>query len=382
VYLDSAATTQKPRCVLDALTDYYEHHNANVHRGVHRLSQEATEAYEAARGKIRRRLNAPETAEVIHVRGTTEAINLVAQSWARPRLEPGDEILVTTMEHHSNLVPWQIVAEQTGARVVEVPIADDGSLRMDELERLLGPKARLVAVGHVSNSLGTINPVKRIAEMARAAGAITVVDGAQAMAHVPVDVQELGCDFYAFSAHKMFGPTGVGALWGRRELLEEMPPWMGGGDMIRSVSFAGSTWAPLPSKFEAGTPDIAGVIGLGAAIDWLDGLDFAALQRAEHDLLEYGTTRLRELKGLRILGTAPEKTSVLSFVMEGVHPHDIGTILDHEGVAVRTGHHCAQPVMDRFGVPATARASLSVYNDREDIDRLVEGLAKIQAMFA
>jgi cysteine desulfurase/selenocysteine lyase len=253
---------------------------------------------------------------------------------------------------------------------------------MDELERLLGPKARLVAVGHVSNSLGTINPVRRIAEMARAAGAITVVDGAQAMAHVPVDVQELGCDFYAFSAHKMFGPTGVGALWGRRELLEEMPPWMGGGDMIRSVSFSGSTWAPLPSKFEAGTPDIAGVIGLGAAIDWLDGLDFAALQRAEHDLLEYGTTRLRELKGLRILGTAPEKTSVLSFVMEGVHPHDIGTILDHEGVAVRTGHHCAQPVMDRFGVPATARASLSVYNDREDIDRLVEGLAKIQAMFA
>ncbi len=381
VYLDSAATTQKPQSVIDAVSEYYRRHNANVHRGVHRLSQEATEAYEAAREKIRRRLNAKEKAEILYLRGTTEAINLVAQSWGRPRLKPGDEILATTMEHHSNLVPWQMVAEQTGAKVVEAPIADDGSLLLDELERRLGPRTRLVAVGHVSNALGTVNPVKRIAKMARDAGAITVVDGAQAIAHVPVDVQDLGCDFYAISAHKMFGPTGIGALYGRRELLEEMPPWMGGGDMILTVSFSGSHWAPLPAKFEAGTPNIAGAVGLGAAIDWLDALDFDALQAHEDDLLRYGTERLQALPGIRLIGTAAEKTSILSFVMEGVHPHDIGTILDHEGVAVRTGHHCAQPVMHRFGVPATARASLSVYNDREDIDRLIEGLEKIRSMF-
>jgi len=381
VYLDSAATTQKPRRVLEAVDGFYRLHNPNVHRGVHRLSHEATEAYEGAREKARRLLNAPETAESIFVRGVTEGINLVAQAWARPRLGPGDEILVTVLEHHSNIVPWQLVAGQTGAVVRAAPIDDRGALVLDELERLVSERTRIVAVAHASNALGTINPVKRIVEIAHAAGAIVLVDGAQAAAHLPIDVQDLGCDFYAISGHKMFGPTGIGVLWGKREHLESMPPWMGGGDMIARVTLEGSTWAELPAKFEAGTPNIAGAVGLGAAIDFLEETGLGRIAAHEHDLLEYGTDRLAGVEGIRLVGTAPEKSAVLSFVMDGVHPHDIGTILDHEGIAIRTGHHCAQPVMDRFGVPATARASLSVYNTREEIDRLFAGLEDVRRLF-
>ena len=381
VYLDSAATTQKPHVVLDAERDYYEQHNANVHRGVHRLSVEATEAYEATRTKAAALLGAADPREAIFVRGTTEAINLVAQSYARPRIGPGDEVLVTWMEHHSNIVPWQLVCGQTGATLRVVPIDDEGALVMDELERLVTKRTKIVAVSHISNALGTVNPVTRITEIAHAAGAVVVVDGAQAAAHLPVDVGALGVDFYAFSGHKTFAPTGIGVLWGRGPLLEEMPPWMGGGDMIRSVSFEGTTFAEYPARFEAGTPNVAGAIGLGAAIDWLQGVGIGPIMAHEEDLLRYGTGLLSEIDGLRIIGTAPGKVAVLSFVMTGAHPHDIGTILDREGVAVRTGHHCAQPVMERFGVPATVRASLSVYNGRDDLDALAMGLREVRSFF-
>jgi cysteine desulfurase/selenocysteine lyase len=382
VYLDSAATTQKPRAVIEAIGEYYERHNSNVHRGVHRLSQEATEAFEGAREKMRQFLGAEATQEIIYVRGTTEAINLVAQSFGRSRLRPDDEVLITTMEHHSNIVPWQMLCNEMGAKLRVAPIDDRGALMMEEFERCLSKRTRIVAVVHASNALGTINPVRRIAELAHEKGAVVLVDGAQAVGHMPVDVSEIGCDFYACSGHKMFAPTGIGILWGKRELLEAMPPWQGGGDMIRSVTFEKTTYNDLPYKFEAGTPDVAGAVGLGAAIDWLTELGMDKVAAHEEELLDYGTELLSSIARLRLIGTAPEKSAVLSFVMEGVHPHDIGTILDHEGVAIRTGHHCAQPVMQRFDVPATARASLSVYNTREDLERLVEALERVREVFA
>lgn len=381
VYLDSAATTQKPQAVLDAVENYYARHNANVHRGVHRLSVEATEAFEAARAKAVALIGGGAAPQGVFVRGTTEALNLVAQGWARPRLQPGDEVLITWMEHHSNIVPWQMVCAQTGTTLKVVPITDDGSLRMGEFAALLNERTKVVAVTHISNALGTINPLEEITAQAHAAGAIVVVDGAQAAAHLPVDVRELGVDFYAYSAHKTFGPTGVGLLWGKMERLEEMSPWMGGGDMIRSVSFEKTTYADIPSRFEAGTPNIAGAIGFGAAIDWLQEVGVERIRAHEDEVLAYGEHVLREFGGVRLIGTAPHRTAVLSFVMEGAHPHDVGTILDQEGVAVRTGHHCAQPVMERFRVPATIRASLSVYNGKGDLDRLVEALASVRKIF-
>jgi cysteine desulfurase/selenocysteine lyase len=381
VYLDSAATTQKPQSVIEAVCDFYRHHNSNVHRGVHRLSHEATEAYEGARERAKAFLGAADPAECIFVRGATEGINLVAQAFARPRLGPGDEILVTVMEHHSNIVPWQLACEQTGATLRAAPIDDDGALIWDEFEKLLSERTRIVAVVHASNALGTVNPVKRIVEAGHGVGAVVLLDGAQVAAHLPIDLPDLGCDFYTVSGHKMFGPTGIGVLWGKREHLESMPPWMGGGDMIERVSFEGTTYADLPGKFEAGTPNIAGAVGLGAAIDFLADTGVERIAAYEHELLEYGTGRLSAVEGLRLVGTAPEKSAVLSFVLDGVHPHDIGTILDHEGIAVRTGHHCAQPVMDRFGLPATVRASLSVYSTREDLDALAGGIEEVRRLF-
>jgi cysteine desulfurase/selenocysteine lyase len=381
VYLDNAATTQKPTAVLATLDRFYRTSNANIHRAVHTLSQESTLAFDAARETVRRFLNAADAREVLFTRGTTEGINLVAQAWGRANLRAGDEILLTTMEHHSNIVPWQMVAAERGAVVRVVPIDDAGTLDLDAYHRLLGPRTRLVGVGHVSNALGTVNPVAELARAAHAVGALVLVDGAQAVAHARVDVRALDADFYAFSGHKVFGPTGIGALYGKRALLEAMPPWQGGGDMIRTVSFAGSTWADLPSKFEAGTPDVAGAVGLGAALAWFASLPFDAVAAHEADLLAYGTEVLSRVPGLRLFGTSPHKASVLSFTLEGVHPHDIGTLLDLEGVAVRTGHHCAQPVMERYGVPATARASLALYNLREDLDALVAALAKVRALF-
>ena len=381
VYLDSAATSQKPRAVIDAIARYYLEDNANVHRGVHLLSERATLAYEAAREKVQRFINARHAEEIIFVRGTTEAINLVAQTYGRRRVRPGDEILITVMEHHSNIVPWQMLCEEKGAILQVAPMDDDGQLVLDELERLIGPRTKLVALGHVSNALGTIHPVHRIVEMAHRRKIPVLLDGAQAVPHLAVDVQALGCDFYAFSGHKLFGPTGIGVLYGRSELLEEMPPWQGGGDMISSVTFEKTTWNKLPYKFEAGTPDIAGAIGLGAAIDYVSALGLPAIAAHEHDLLAYATEALREVPGLRLIGTAKEKASVLSFLFGEVHPHDIGTILDREGIAIRTGHHCAQPLMRRLGVAATARASLAFYNRREDIDALVAGLHKVREVF-
>ena len=381
VYLDSAATTQKPRAVLDAIARYYLADNANVHRGVHLLSERATQAYEAAREKVQRFINAARAHEIVFVRGTTEAINLVAQTYGRRRVRQGDEILVTVMEHHSNIVPWQMLCEEKGAILRVAPMDDDGQLLLDELERLIGPRTRMLALGHVSNALGTIHPVRRIIEMAHRRKVPVLLDGAQAVPHLAVDVQALGCDFYAFSGHKLFGPTGIGVLYGRAELLEEMPPWQGGGDMISSVTFEKTTYNKLPYKFEAGTPDIAGAIGLGAAIDYVSGLGLAAIAAHEDDLLAYATQALREVPGLRLVGTAKEKASVLSFLFGEVHPHDIGTILDREGIAVRTGHHCAQPLMRRLGVAATARASLALYNRRGDVDALVGGLHKVREVF-
>ena len=378
VYLDSAASAQKPRQVIDAVREYYEHDHANVHRGVHTLSQRATFAYERARGKVKVFLNARDTREIIFVRGTTEAINLVASTYGRANLGEGDEVLITTMEHHSNIVPWQLLCEQTGAKLRVAPINDRGELLLDEFEKLVGARTKLVSVVHVSNALGTINPIKEIVSMAHASGTPVLVDGAQAAPHMPVDVQDLDCDFYAFSGHKVYGPTGIGVLYGKAELLEAMPPYQGGGEMILSVTFEKTVYNELPYKFEAGTPNIAGTIGLGAACDYLGALDRAAVARFEHDLLAYAEESLLAIEGLRIVGTAENKAGVHSFTIEGIHPHDIGTILDHEGVAIRTGHHCAQPVMQRFGLAATARASLGIYNTREDIDRLVAGLHHVR----
>ncbi|HEX9572793.1 MAG TPA: cysteine desulfurase, partial [Myxococcales bacterium] len=382
VYLDSAATSQKPRGVIDAIARYYLDDNSNVHRGVHLLSARATQAYEAAREKVQRFVNAAHAHEIVFVRGTTEAINLVAQTYGRSRVRSGDEIVVTVMEHHSNIVPWQMLCEEKGAVLRVAPMDDDGTLRVDELERLIGPRTKLVALGHVSNALGTIHPVHRIIEMAHRKKVPVLLDGAQAVPHLAIDVQALGCDFYAFSGHKLFGPTGIGVLYGRSELLEEMPPWQGGGDMISSVTFEKTTYNKLPYKFEAGTPDIAGAIGLGAAIEYVNGLGLDAIAAHEHDLLTYATEALRKVPGLRLIGTAKEKASVLSFLLGDVHPHDIGTVLDREGIAIRTGHHCAQPLMRRLGVAATARASLAFYNRREDVDALVAGLHKVREVFA
>ncbi len=381
VYLDSAATSQKPRAVIDAIARYYFEDNANVHRGVHLLSERATKDYEDAREKVRRFVNAAHAHEIVFVRGTTEAINLVAQTYGRNKLRAGDEILVTEMEHHSNIVPWQLLCEEKGATLRVAPIDDEGQLQLEELERLLGPRTRLLALAHVSNALGTVNPVRRIVEMAHRRKVPVLLDGAQAVPHLAVDVQALGCDFYAFSGHKLFGPTGIGVLYGRSELLEQMPPWQGGGDMISSVTFEKTTWNKLPYKFEAGTPDIAGAVGLGAAIDYLGGLGLAAVATHEHDLLSYGTAALAQVPGLRLIGTAKEKAAVLSFVLGDIHPHDVGTVLDREAIAIRTGHHCAQPLMRRFGVAATARASLAFYNRRQDIDALVSGLHKVREIF-
>ena len=373
-YLDNAATTQKPRSVIEAVTRYYETTNSNVHRGVHTLSQEATEAYEGARRDVARFLNAPSEAQIVFTRGATESINLVAASFGEARVGEGDEVLVTEMEHHSNIVPWQLLCERRGARLVVLPIDDRGELRLDLLPGLLTDRARIVAVAHASNALGTVNPVKEIARIAHARAVPVLVDGAQAAPHLRVDVQDLGCDFYAFSGHKTYGPTGVGALWGRPELLEEMPPWQGGGEMILSVSFAGTVYNRVPAKFEAGTPNIAGAIGLGAAIRYLESLDAEAIRAHEDHLLALADAAVAEVPGLRVIGTAREKTAILSFVVEGAHPHDVGTILDARGVAVRAGHHCAQPVMERFGVPATTRASFALYNTEEEVERFAGAL--------
>jgi len=382
VYLDSAASAQRPRTVLDAERDYGERHHANVHRGVHTLSQEATELFEGAREKVRRFLNAGSTKEIVFVRGTTEAINLVAQAWGRPRLQPGDEIVITWLEHHANIVPWQQLCGQTGAVLKVVPIDRRGVVDMEAYLALLGPRTRLAAMAHVSNALGTVLPVREMVAAARERGVATLLDGAQAVPHQRVDVQALGCDFYAFSGHKLFGPTGIGVLYGRESVLEAMPPWQGGGDMILTVSFERTTYNALPYKFEAGTPHIAGAVGLGAAIDYIEGIGLERIARYEHELLDHATDRLSGVPGLTIVGTAPDKASLVSFVLEGVHPHDLGTILDAEGVAIRTGHHCAMPVMDYFDVPATARASFAFYNTRSEIEVLVAALDKAREMLA
>jgi cysteine desulfurase / selenocysteine lyase len=382
VYLDNAASSQKPHAVIEAEREAYETYYANIHRGVHSLSMRATDAYEAARAKVQRFLNAASTREIIFTRGTTESINLVAATYGRRNVLPGDEVLVTALEHHSNIVPWQMLCEEKGAVLRVAPIDDRGQVVLDELVALLGPRTRLVAVAHVSNALGTILPVKRIVEAAHARGVPVLIDGAQAVPHAPVDVRALDCDFYALSAHKVYGPSGVGVLYGKQALLEAMPPYQGGGDMILSVSFEKTTYNELPYKFEAGTPNIAGVIGLGAALDYVAAVGLPRIAAHEADLLQYATKRLHEIPGLRIVGTAEEKAAVISFVLEGIHPHDVGTILDYEGIAVRTGHHCAQPVMARFGLPATARASFAVYNTREEVDALVQGLHKVQEVFA
>ncbi len=381
VYLDNAATTQKPLAVIEAENGYYRHYNANIHRGVHTLSQLATDAYEAARAKVQRLVNAAKPSEIVFVRGTTEAINLVAQSYGRSRFRPGDEIILTRLEHHSNIVPWQILCEQTGARLRVVPVDDDGDLQMEVFDTLLNENTRLVTVGHVSNSLGTINPVADIIKRAHARGVPVLLDGAQSIAHVELDVQALDCDFYAFSGHKLYGPTGIGVLYGKEALLESMPPYQGGGDMIRSVSFEGTTYNTLPYKFEAGTPNIAGAIGLGAAVDYVTGIGLGRIAAHEHALLSYATPLVAGIPGVRIIGNAREKSGILSFVLEGVHPHDIGTILDREGVATRTGHHCTMPLMERFGIPATARVSFALYNTRQEVDVLVAAIHKVKEVF-
>jgi cysteine desulfurase/selenocysteine lyase len=380
IYLDNAATTQKPQAVLDALNGYYLTSNANVHRGVHLLSEIATEAHDLAREKVRAFLNAGSTREIVFTRNATESINLVAHAFGRWRVQAGDEVVITAMEHHSNIVPWQLLCEERGAHLRVAPIDDSGALVLDQLEALLTPRTRLLSVTHMSNALGTINPIATIVKLAHGRGIPVLVDGSQAAYHLPVDVRALECDFYVASGHKLYGPTGIGVLYGRESLLEEMPPFMGGGDMIRSVTFEKSTWNELPYKFEAGTPDIAGAIGLGAALDYISSVGLEPIGVHERDLLEYGTAALLEVPGLRLIGTAPHKASILSFVLEGVHPHDIGTIVDQEGVAIRTGHHCAQPVMARFCVPATARASLAMYNTRRDLDVLVAALRRVQSV--
>jgi cysteine desulfurase/selenocysteine lyase len=381
IYLDNAATTQKPLPVIEAERNYYLYTNANVHRGIHSLSQQATEAYEQARTTVQHLLNAASTDEIIFVRGTTEAINLVAQSYGRSRFQAGDEIILSQMEHHSNIVPWQILCQQTGATLRIIPINDDGELRMDSFASLLNERTRLVAVTHVSNTLGTINPVAQIIAQAHRLGVPVLLDGAQAVAHLEVDVQALDCDFYAFSGHKLYGPTGIGVLYGKAALLEAMPAYQGGGDMIRSVSFSETSYNSLPYKFEAGTPNIAGAIGLGVAIDYLESFGWDELHAHEQSLLTYAMQTMSEIPGLTIIGNAREKISILSFVLAGIHPHDIGTILDGEGVAIRTGHHCTMPLMERLGLPATARASFALYNSRHDVDVLVNAIHQAQKVF-
>jgi cysteine desulfurase/selenocysteine lyase len=382
VYLDNAATSQKPLKVIETIDRYYREDNANIHRGVHMLSERATERYEGARKKIQNFLNAGSEREIIFTRGTTESINLVAQSFGRTNLQAGDEVLITHMEHHSNIVPWQLICEERGAKLKVAPIDDDGNLLLEEFKKLIGEKTKIVAVVHVSNSLGTINPVKEIIQIAHGHGVPVLVDGAQAVPHFPVDVKDLDCDFYAFSGHKVFGPTGIGILYGKEKFLEQMPPYQGGGDMIRTVTLEKSTFNHLPYKFEAGTQHIAGAIGLGAAVDYLNQLDFRLLSQYEHFLLDYAHQKLSEVEGLKFIGQAKEKASVVSFTMEGIHPHDIGTILDQEGIAIRTGHHCTMPLMIRFNVPATARASMAFYNTVEEIDILAKGIKKVHEVFS
>ncbi|MDY0069073.1 MAG: cysteine desulfurase [Porticoccaceae bacterium] len=378
VYLDNAATTQKPLAMIAAISDYYLNHNANVHRAAHVLSDEATQAFEGARDTVAAFINSPASRQLIWTRGTTESINLVAATWGRANLKAGDRVLVPALEHHSNIVPWQMVAAETGAEVVPIDVTDQGEVDLDALARLLDDRVKLVSLTHVSNALGTVNPVAEVVRLAHAAGALVLIDGAQGIAHCPVDVQALGCDFYAFSGHKVFGPTGIGALWGREELLDAMPPYQGGGEMIETVSFAGTTWNSLPYKFEAGTPDIAGAIGLGAAIRYLDALDRDAIAAHEADLLAYTWTRAAQFPGLTRVGRASQIAGVFSFLLDGTHPSDVGMLLDQQGVAVRTGHHCAQPLMARYGIPGTVRASFALYNTRDDVDRLFAALEKVR----
>jgi len=382
VYLDNAATAQKPACVVEAIRKFHEVDCANIHRGVHELSQRSTAAYEETRVKARRFLNARSKEEIVFVRGTTEGINLVASSWGRKNVRAGDEIIISALEHHSNIVPWQMLCEEKDAKLRVIPMNDRGELLLEEYEKLLNPRTRMVAVGHVSNALGTINPIAEIIQMAHRAGALTLIDGAQAAPHMHIDVQALDSDFYTFSGHKVFGPTGIGILHGKAKLLDAMPPYQGGGDMIRTVTFEKTTYNDLPYKFEAGTPNIAGGIGLGAALSYIHKIGLGKIAAYEHELLTYGTEVLSGIPGLRIIGTAREKAAVLSFVMEGIHPHDIGTVLDRQGIAVRTGHHCAQPVMDWFHIPATTRASFAFYNTMAEIDALGAGLRKVQEVFA
>lgn len=382
VYLDTAASAQRPRQVIEAMDDYYRRYNANIHRGVHTLSQEATEAFEQARRRVAEFINAPAAGEVVFTRGTTESINLVAQSFARPRLAPGDQVLITHMEHHSNIVPWQILCEQTGAELQVAPINERGELEVDTMVAMMTEQVRMIGIVHVSNALGTVNPVAKVCHEARQRGIPVLVDGAQATPHMPVDVQALGCDFYCFSGHKMYGPTGIGALWAPLETLVAMPPYQGGGEMISVVSFEGTTYNEPPAKFEAGTPHIAGGIGLGAAVDYLESLGMDNVAASEAQLLDYATESLSAIEGLRIVGTARAKAGVISFTMDGIHPNDIGTIIDHYGVAIRTGHHCAMPAIRLFGLPATARVSLGIYNTRQEIDRLVEALISAARLFA
>jgi len=382
VYLDNAATSQKPQAVIDALVDYYTHYNANIHRAVHLLSTRATAACDTARDKVRRFINAASTDEVIFVRGATEGINLVAQTHGRRNIGPGDEVLISGLEHHSNIVPWQMLCDEKQARLRVVSIDDRGVVPMDEFKKALSERTRLVAISHVSNALGTVNPLADMIQMAHRWNVPVVVDGAQAIPHMRIDVRALDADFYAFSGHKLFGPTGIGVLYGKKASLEAMPPYQGGGDMIRSVTFEKTTYNDLPYKFEAGTPDIAGIIGLGAAIDYVNDVGMEAISAYEHELLEYATAAISLLNGVRIIGTAPNKASVISFVVDNAHPHDVGTVLDREGIAVRTGHHCAQPVMDRFEIAATTRASLAFYNTREEVDALIAGIRRVQEFFS
>jgi cysteine desulfurase / selenocysteine lyase len=381
VYLDNAATTQKPQRVIARIVRYYREENANIHRGVHALSLEATDAYDAARASVRQLLNAAEPREIVFVRGATEAINLVAATYGRAHVQRRDEVLISEMEHHSNIVPWQMLCEERGASLRIVPITDSGELDLNEYERLLGPRTRIVAITHVSNALGTVNPVSAIVEMAHQRGAVVLVDGAQAVAHMPVDVRAMGCDFYVFSGHKIFGPTGIGVLYGRAALLEAMPPYQGGGDMIRSVTFEHTSYNDVPHKFEAGTPNIAGAVGLDEAIKYVTATGLSRVAAYEQELLAYGTDALSDIPGLRLTGTAPHKAAILSFVIDDIHPHDIGTILDRDGVAIRAGHHCCQPLMARLGVPATARASFAIYNTRDEVDALVTSLRTAKAVF-
>lgn len=381
VYLDSAATTQKPKQVLDALAHYYAYQNANIHRGVYVLSAEATAAYDEARKKVQHFVNAQSSQEVIFTRNSTESINLVAHSFGRENVGPGDEVLITHMEHHANIVPWQLLCERSGARLRVAPINDQGELLMDEFAQCLNARTKLVAIVHLSNSLGTINPVSEVIQLAHQQDVPVLIDGSQAAYHMPIDVQALDCDFYVFTGHKLYGPTGIGVLYGRERLLDSMPPFLGGGDMIRSVTFDKTTYADLPAKFEAGTPHIAGAVGLGAAVDYITAVGFDKISNHEAQLLEYGTAVLSEIPGLQLIGTARNKASILSFVLKGAHPHDIGTIVDMEGVSIRTGHHCTQPLMDRFGIPATARASIAMYNTHQEIDQLVHALHRVREMF-